>query len=578
MNIDRTQQILGSDRTKTSKNTDTFININLEGSEKLLPIGEINHVVDITEQFDKERNENKFFRIIGTINPTISNSLFDLTSIALNKFTWAGFNSTEFIVDNITYTDAVKKYLLERDGWFGYTDPNKLTSGLCNFIDMEPKRERFSFLPDTRPFRGGSTPVKNWNLTITYPRISDKTHNMVNGGLLIVDAKPANVSGRNMTAFGVACLHNLIIGNIVKLSGLTIGNSEHVVIRTGLDNGDLKSYYFVVDIPYTNNLISSNSRFKRMFGGIESEYYFRIFTKVKTRSAEIIENDDYETYQAGFSENSYNDSITQFVFNEDINITDLKDNLGRPVTELYLTTIKTDSDTLFGGVSSGIETPFIENLNTSSTNTYLLNIPSINKIHNGGKTPFTSHTPLETNITEDSYSFYGDLVEFNKNEVIETVLADVMHRFNTNNRETGPTLTYVIKAGDPPVNSSTVLGPRQEGYYYKPHKLIRVRELSSYVEQGDPIFDEIPDYATPIDDGRYFWRDVLPIGVNEDTESETNYPFLNGCHYVYLNNSFYVRRQDPFNNWNLYWAKFPADPNGERMTNKFNINTEDDVC
>jgi hypothetical protein len=51
---------------------------------------------------------------------------------------------------------------------------------------------------------------------------------------------------------------------------------------------------------------------------------------------------------------------SQFVFNEDIDISELTDNLGRPLTELYLTTIKTDSDSLFSSVSSGIDTPFMD--------------------------------------------------------------------------------------------------------------------------------------------------------------------------------------------------------------------------
>jgi hypothetical protein len=88
---------------------------------------------------------------------------------------------------------------------------------------------------------------------------------------------------------------------------------------------------------------------------------------------------------------------SQFVFNEDIDISELTDNLGRPLTELYLT-IKTDSDSLFSSVSSGIDTPFMDILiSSNNTNPHLRNVPVINRIHNG-TTPFTSHIPLETNI------------------------------------------------------------------------------------------------------------------------------------------------------------------------------------
>ena len=115
---------------------------------------------------------------------------------------------------------------------------------------MEPKRQRFSFLLDTNPFHNpNSEPIKNWDLTITYPASIDNQHSLINGGLLIIDAVPVLVGGRNMTAFAMPCLHNLVIGDSVKITGTNGYDGDHIVVRTGLDNGDLKDYYFVVDLP-----------------------------------------------------------------------------------------------------------------------------------------------------------------------------------------------------------------------------------------------------------------------------------------------------------------------------------------
>ena len=97
-----------------------------------------------------------------------------------------------------------------------------------------------------------------------------------------------------------------------------------------------------------------------------------------------------------------------------MDVSDLVDNLGRPLSELYLSIIKTDSNQLFTNISSGIETPFITKLTSSNTNTYLQNIPVINRIHNGGSLPFTSHIPLEASVTINQNYFYGDLVEYNE--------------------------------------------------------------------------------------------------------------------------------------------------------------------
>ncbi len=179
----------------------------------------------------------------------------------------------------------------------------------------------------------------------------------------------------------------------------------------------------------------------------------------------------------------------------------------------------------------------------------------------------------------NSYNYYGDLVEYNKNEVKETILAEVSHRFNTLNRETSAPLDYVNSVGsNPPLTTHINLGPRQEGYFYKAHNLIKIREFSSYVEQGDKFTEGMPNYAVNLGDGRYLWRDLLDIGFNESNDKPLDYPFLNGSHYMYENYCFYLRRQDPFNDWGLFWSTFPNDPIGNKITDKFTSNSEDDDC
>lgn len=597
MSLDRIQKRLGSENSKESSTVDSFLSINMNGSEKLLPPSLITRILDVGEQFNVERNNCTFYRIIGTINPSISNPLFNLDDSGqyLDLYTWKGFNyqdnaTGDYRFFNPIYPSVIKNNLKEINGWFGYFDPDISKSGLCNFFDVEPKRERFSFIPDINPYHSTNAyPIKNWEMTITYPASIDSTHNMVVNGLLILDAIPAIVSTKTMTAIGMPCLHNLKIGDLIRISGTNGYDGDHVVIRTGLDNGDLKDYYFVIDLPPTG-AISNNSRIKKLFGGVETKYYFRKFRKIKTRNAPVIETDDYETYKLGFSENVFSDDITQFVFNEDVDISDLRDNLNRPLSELYLTIIKTDSNGLFTNVSSGIEAPFIPQFNASTVETYLRNIPVINKIHNGGNLPFPSHIPLENfvrvnNNNNTGDDFYGDLVEYSPNEVRETVLATVAHRFNTVNRETNPSVTYVVREANnnvvPPMTALTrtiSLGPRQEGYYYKAHHLIKIKQYSDYVEQGDSNTVDIPDYAVNLGDGRYLWRDLLPIGLNQSDENVLDYPFLNGSHYMYNNYCFYVKRQDPFDSWDLYYSSFPNDPIGERLTDKFNTNSSDDVC
>jgi hypothetical protein len=592
---DRLEQRLNSEKSKNSVNTSTFIKVNMGQKQKLLPPNNINKIVNVAERFDVERQRCTFYRIISTITPIVSNPLFNLTDPnGTHGFTWAGFNTIDFLdrtypydydvndEEDLNYVTSISKHLKEKDGWFGFYDPDITKKSSCNYFDMEPKRERFSLLPDYFPFNNATTqtPVKNWEITITYPSSSDKNHNLVKNGLKIIDRVFVESNTKQMIAFGIPCLHNLSVGDTVRITGTNGYNGDHQVQRLGLDNGDFKGYYFVLDLPITGS-INNMSRFKKVINNIESEYYFRLFKKIKTKNASVIETDDYETYQAGFSENAFNDPIVQVMFNEDIDVSNLTDNLGRPLSELYFTTIKTDSNNLFTNISSGIETPFISNLLNSDIETHLRDVPAINRIHNG-TTPFVSHTPLENNVLINNSVFYGDLVEYNTNDLLEVTLAVASHRFNTKNRETVSNFSYVtgppLTGGGQPQTKNIDLGPRHEGYFYSPHNLIKIRNFSNYIETGDEFTGDLPSYAVNLGDGQYKWRELINIGFNETDSVALNYPFLNGVHYMYNNYCTHIRRQDPFAYWGLYHSKFPSDPIGDRITDKFQVNSVDDVC
>jgi hypothetical protein len=598
MSTERTKQRLGSQTSKESVNTNTYLSINLEGKERLLPNNEINHVIDVAEQFNKERQSCSFYKILGTINSTVSNCLFNLTdSSNQDAFTYAVFNTLTFLSrsypqdldlnddEDLTYSKSIDYYLKEKDGWFGYYDPIISGKSLCNFFDMEPKRERFSFLLDYTPYKNTNNldGVKNWELTITYPSSSVTNHTMVNNGLLIIDVKNITVSTRGMKAFGVVCKHNLTSGDIVSLNNITgLANGQYTVYSVGLENGDLKDYYFVID--FSNNVsITANSRMSKIVDGESVNYYFRLFSKIKTKTAPMIETDDYETYQAGFSENFFNDPIIQFVFNEEIDVSNLKDNLGRPLSEIYLTILKTSSNNLFTEVKSGIEAPYIASLNDSDVIPHLLQIPVIQKIHNGGNLPYTSHVPLETFQSSGlPNTFYGDVVEYNNTTLLETVLADVQHRFNTFNRQQTNTIQEYISTttdiDEIAQQRTLILGPRQEGYYYKAHHIIKIRDFSNYIEIANNLIDEVPSYATLKDDGTYVWRDLLSIGFNDGEIRTLDYPFLNGSHYSYQNYCFNLKRQDPYAQWGLLYTNFPSDATGDRITDRFTVKNSDDVC
>lgn len=122
--------------------------------------------------------------------------------------------------------------------------------------------------------------------------------------------------------------------------------------------------YYIIDYKKVN--IDDNAQdisFKRVIDGYETSYYVRIFSKLpnwkfrKEKPTELFvennsdkikeyqeEKNDFENHigKLAFSKNIYNDNITEIVFTDDIDFSVLKDNLGRPLSELYLTIFKSN--------------------------------------------------------------------------------------------------------------------------------------------------------------------------------------------------------------------------------------------
>lgn len=174
----------------------------------------------------------------------------------------------------------------------------------------------------------------------------------------------------------------------------------------------------------------------------------------------------YTQNKIAFAENIFGDRVAQVIFNDDICISGLKDNLGRPLSTVYFVAIKTNrgykewynsgitsADTVefshcFGEVTSGLDLPW----DSAATN---FNVRKIHNVFSGecqeeyleglmlaledrpvGNYKDGTPLPLETGITLDDFDeFYGDIVEFSKTNFMETTIEKVYHRFNTAQRE-----------------------------------------------------------------------------------------------------------------------------------------------
>jgi len=528
-----------------SINKESFINLEINQDNKEIPINEIEGVLNVSEQFNKERNESSLFRLTGTINPIMSNILCNTTGEgSLSVFNKIEFRDRSYPSDglltnddDLSFKESIIEHLVNINGWCGYYDPTISSKVNCKLIEMHPKKESFSFLK--------TNGIKNWCISITYP-FQKLVTNLVGIGLLVIKKEVVTFNNRSMVRFTTPVNHGLNRGDKIRLFNLSNPslNGDYIVFKTGLENGDNKENYFLIDINPSVD-ITSTTKVSRLVNGSPSEYYYRVFKKIKTKYSQIMEDDDYEVFQMGFANNIFNDNILQFIINEEIDISELTDNLNRPLTEIYLSILKTDSNGTFSTVKSGLNLNYIDDVASPNS------IPDIRKINNSTSSP----TPLEVGLDSADTTFLGDLVEYNKYTLIERTLSNVNHRFNTINRDLGGIIIS-------PANEASVnMGNRYEGYFYNPHHKIRIRELSDYIEQGDQTTGDIPEYAENLGDGRFLWRDIYSIGINASSNSP-NYPFLNGCHYINKNINFNLKRQDPFGNYGLFYNTFPRDSGG----------------
>jgi hypothetical protein len=158
-------------------------------------------------------------------------------------------------------------------------------------------------------------------------------------------------------------------------------------------------------------------------------------------------------------------------------------------------------------------------------------------------------------------SIMCDLVKFEKDSFNITKIDTQEYFFNKRltlpdtadikNALTASTITY---------SATTQSGVLVDfGYKLNPFLEIKIREYSSYVEVGNPVeMDSIPEYATTNRNNEKVWRDLLSIGyIEPESGRGVDYPFVNGCHYIYANLQLQIKPDmDTNNSYKTYRSYF----------------------
>ena len=457
----------------------------------------------------------------------------------------------------LTFDECLDENLFENNGWFGFHNASKMKtySGknetdtvmlqisnvinnkrACDFIPLSPEKDLFTFTPKYNGYRGRME--KNWHYCLTYPSssttevsfIDDKTN-----GLKILQ----HVTNKNGITLYSISKHGLSVGDRVNIYVDGEKKIENAQISTIINE-----WNFVIN-KGSDELTSddNNISFKQIVQGDEVEYYVRIFSKlpnwrfetnkvseytVNETSSQLIENNQQQDFEnhisnLGFSQTIYGDAITQIVYTDDINIDYLKDNLGRPLTEIYFTILKNNAgykewykengnlndkniefSHVFGKLNCGFN--LSTRIATDGHITYMNNVSgsTVSGLMNlnGGDTD-------EIDVLNDVH-FYGDLCVFSRNNFAEKTIDDAMFRFNTVQRESGLGLNFVIDEFTSNTEIEETIygeneysaGTQKEGYCYKAHYKIPIKTYSVELESQYPDIYTIKKVLSD-DEGNY---------------------------------------------------------------------------
>lgn len=598
--MNKKQILLPSKRFFKAEEENLNLPLNLDESETLLREGDRNIVLDIAQLFDKERNESKKYKIHGklkmvfrnlytgstTYEPLKSNIFYNLYGDgSLNHDGAMPYNEFAFLRKDVL-----------REVFTGQT-------GSTLSQDYSPENQ----IVLTGTTYTGHTittsieaPYKNWNIYLTYVNGQDENYPMaytLSGNTTFnfkaKDGIPFRVVDNGIYYSLISPVeHGMKAGEYIILSstGSTFyaySGSPRVLYSSttefdrtfyieSVGNEIFRSEKFVINI-LKKELVSGTTLNTVVFGKrclnkfnldkTKSKYYVhkhKTLTEVKDYILDKIgfESAIWEEERALMLQNS--DGVENYLveqnrmesliydFKEPFILTGLTNNLNYTPTEVYVTVLLRNKNGYFNyppkvGYKFNFHNTWIDN-HFSGNTSLETTLTGTTFTSNNGTSGFTAGSEL----TLGTSGLTGAFVEYNESELTERIVSEAFHKFTCkpsifNHEQT--TSPLIDEETDEIIFSGQTID-NPYGYFYQPHHRIKLRELSPYVESYNT--NEI--YGLP-ENARYFpdeklwkWRDLYDNGFIDADGYGTNYPFINGIHYVKKDINFYLRNEVTFRN------------------------------
>jgi len=593
---DRIKQIIGSRKNAVSTDTDTNLTISFDNTSRLVKTNsnQINSIIGVDDQFNLERHESTLYRMLGRINLITANELTQGDGGNNRSTTDTDWDPlfTEFLNSNGLPVRTPNNWvvqicypskMIDTYPVWGVNKPISLGMEITSLSSNNPSGNRSLLVITTtqkhKLSEGDYVHINDIVNTNQYQGIHKVFELGENGSNLDTKVtletswkgditnqmflnRVVNTSDEDVQFIGSTTMSSFndsdISGTTTNTNYITVttsvahdlGVNDYVELRNpngGFLNGFHRVTYIVDDFKYTIrslNTAPSPTGYKyRRMDGTPSDYYVREF--------ELLTANDYETYNAAFSSSIYPETAVSefgisngtwlFHFNKDVDTYDLISHRGGIVNELKVCFLKRAGEFPFdwSNVTSHWEFDFGQANTTNGLETVSTRVV-------GGVGTIEKNT--SRTIYQEGEKYIGDIVEYNRKEIREKVLTEVVFRFGihsgvitNNNIPPNPALITGIE-------TITTANPNLEGYYYKPFKTMDIKKFSNTIEDADPEDNVagIPADFELYSDGSMSWRDLLPDGFIEEGTNGVNWPFLNGRHYIYSNNYIYIRRQNPY--------------------------------
>jgi len=530
--------VRGEDRFAGASNTDLLINVNLQGNNKNIIEGERSKILNLEERFNYERQNSSKFRIAGKIVNIFNNIV-------------SGQTSYEPFRNSLYYTDTLNTLTFGGE-WKGYPQYDEFTFFRTRGIEGHI------------PFINKSASSYNWVSYVTYASENKTDQNLrqtVNfesgtsvNNFVVSEGVPYYIlntqdRGKNLITFYCGFKHNLSLGDWIYTKDEINGKRYFEVYEIGdLYYGNQEKVFSIFNYGFTDPLFGNyaTGNFKKVTDinnkeETTSEYYVRCHKVLTKNTHADITKLAYETnpfpvkkqleYSALTPNNVQRVSIKDgnttvgFSFDKDIDISSLRDNLDRLLTELFVTILNK-------GYMGWFNNPYVSNNNTGVQVGWELNFLEdeidewwdINNTSNRDDIPNGSYVKNGNTFhynenLEIGHKLMGGICEFNKYNQKEVVLSNISHKISYN----------------PQVFDNNSINTLPSGYAFNPHYSVPIRVYSDYIELGDEnSVDLVPDYAFLSKyEKQWRWRDLYPYGYKDSDGNGLDNPFLNGCHYPF---------------------------------------------